>query len=357
MYRDPYTGHYLTHYRVYDPHTARWLTHDPAGFADGLNLYAAYMGVNGVDPNGDALHIAGGALAGAIIGGGFYAFTTDDFSLKGLAKASGIGAVTGAAGAATFGASFAAAGAAGYGTVAASAMAGTISGVSAGALGGALETGTIEGTMQGAAYGGILGGAFSAAGPALGKMGASVLRNGGPRSRNLLARIHYLRRGNFGALNGLARRTKDYWDDSAGEWLGWREGFADTGRFNWGRMRRLYGRSGYAAPRQPVHHRIIAQGGTRGGAGRLSTRGFFREQYGRYVPNFIKNTKWNMRLVGGSGNRFTTAMHKQIHGATIAGERLNLAQKLWYGSNIYDKAAVIGGAGTLGGTAWYLSEE
>jgi hypothetical protein len=46
-------------------------------------------------------------------------------------------------------------------------------------------------------------------------MGASVLRNGGPRSRNLLARIHYLRRGNFGALNGLARRTKDYWDDSA----------------------------------------------------------------------------------------------------------------------------------------------
>jgi hypothetical protein len=52
MYRDPYTGHYLTHYRVYDPHTARWLTHDPAGFQDGLNLYAAYMGVNGVDPLG-----------------------------------------------------------------------------------------------------------------------------------------------------------------------------------------------------------------------------------------------------------------------------------------------------------------
>ena len=35
-----------------DPLHARWLSEDPAGYADGLNLYNAYMGVNGVDPLG-----------------------------------------------------------------------------------------------------------------------------------------------------------------------------------------------------------------------------------------------------------------------------------------------------------------
>ncbi|MCF7957145.1 MAG: RHS repeat-associated core domain-containing protein [Phycisphaerae bacterium] len=52
MYRDPFTGHYHTHFRDYDPIHARWLSEDPAGYKDGLNLYAAYMGVNGVDKYG-----------------------------------------------------------------------------------------------------------------------------------------------------------------------------------------------------------------------------------------------------------------------------------------------------------------
>ncbi|MCF7982595.1 MAG: hypothetical protein K9K86_11480 [Pseudomonadales bacterium] len=52
MYRDPFTGHYHTHFRDYDPIHARWLSEDPAGYKDGLNLYAAYMGVNGVDALG-----------------------------------------------------------------------------------------------------------------------------------------------------------------------------------------------------------------------------------------------------------------------------------------------------------------
>ncbi len=52
MYRDRFTGKYHTHYREYDPVHARWLSEDPAGYADGLNLYNAYMGVNGVDPLG-----------------------------------------------------------------------------------------------------------------------------------------------------------------------------------------------------------------------------------------------------------------------------------------------------------------
>jgi RHS repeat-associated protein len=49
MYKDPFTGRYHTHYRDYDPVTNRWLSEDPAGYMDGLNLYGAYMGVNGRD--------------------------------------------------------------------------------------------------------------------------------------------------------------------------------------------------------------------------------------------------------------------------------------------------------------------
>ncbi len=52
LYLDDYTGKYHAHYRDYSPIHARWLSEDPAGYADGLNLYAAYMGVNGRDPSG-----------------------------------------------------------------------------------------------------------------------------------------------------------------------------------------------------------------------------------------------------------------------------------------------------------------
>ena len=48
MYRDQCTGKYHTHYRNFDPVHNRRLSEDPAGYADGLNLYAAYMGVNGI---------------------------------------------------------------------------------------------------------------------------------------------------------------------------------------------------------------------------------------------------------------------------------------------------------------------
>jgi hypothetical protein len=43
---------YHTHYRDYDWRTHRWDREDPAGYVDGLNLYAAYFDVNGVDPDG-----------------------------------------------------------------------------------------------------------------------------------------------------------------------------------------------------------------------------------------------------------------------------------------------------------------
>jgi len=52
MYHEPVTNLYHTLYREYDPMHERWLSEDPAGYADGLNLYGAYMGVNGVDALG-----------------------------------------------------------------------------------------------------------------------------------------------------------------------------------------------------------------------------------------------------------------------------------------------------------------
>ena len=52
MYRDPFTGKYHTHFRDYDPLHARWLSEDPAGYPDGLNLLNAYFDVNGLDPLG-----------------------------------------------------------------------------------------------------------------------------------------------------------------------------------------------------------------------------------------------------------------------------------------------------------------
>jgi len=52
MYHEPFTNLYHTHYREYDAFHERWLSEDPAGYADGLNLYRAYMGVNYIDPHG-----------------------------------------------------------------------------------------------------------------------------------------------------------------------------------------------------------------------------------------------------------------------------------------------------------------
>ena len=52
LYLDDYTGKYHAHHRDYSPIHNRWLSEDPAGYADGMNLYAAYMGVNGRDPSG-----------------------------------------------------------------------------------------------------------------------------------------------------------------------------------------------------------------------------------------------------------------------------------------------------------------
>ncbi len=49
MYKESFTGFLHTHFRDYDPIHRTWLSEDPAGYADGLNLNRAYFDVNGAD--------------------------------------------------------------------------------------------------------------------------------------------------------------------------------------------------------------------------------------------------------------------------------------------------------------------
>jgi RHS repeat-associated protein len=71
MFYLPETGLYLTHYRLYDPDTKRWLNRDPIGEEGGINLYAYVEGnpVNFVDPTGEF------GIGGAIGGAGFSMFS------------------------------------------------------------------------------------------------------------------------------------------------------------------------------------------------------------------------------------------------------------------------------------------
>jgi RHS repeat-associated protein len=74
MYYHAPSGLYLTHYRVYDPASGRWLSRDPMGEEGGINLYA-YVRSNPVNRT-DALGLTDtGAAVGAGIGcgvGGFF---------------------------------------------------------------------------------------------------------------------------------------------------------------------------------------------------------------------------------------------------------------------------------------------
>jgi|GEM_PF-2461971 len=53
LYHEPFTQKYHALFRDYDPQHQRWLSEDPAGVVDGMNLYHAYMNVNYIDLMGD----------------------------------------------------------------------------------------------------------------------------------------------------------------------------------------------------------------------------------------------------------------------------------------------------------------
>src|SRR5262249_16870974 len=50
--QDPETGLLQALRRMFDPRLGCWISRDPAGYVDGLNLYAGYFVPNDVDPLG-----------------------------------------------------------------------------------------------------------------------------------------------------------------------------------------------------------------------------------------------------------------------------------------------------------------
>lgn len=111
--------------------------------------------------------------------------------------------------------------------------------------------------------------------------------------------------------------------------------------WSWKNVRRRLGTSGWALPRQQVHHKYIP----RGGEGKLTFKGFFKEQWGRFVPDFIKNQKWNLMPTE------SPVMHNALHG--VGKRPYNMAQRLWYGSGPVFKVGVVG---LSVATAWFIDD-
>jgi RHS repeat-associated protein len=111
--------------------------------------------------------------------------------------------------------------------------------------------------------------------------------------------------------------------------------------WKWENVSRRLRREGWAAKNQPIHHRYIPRGGT----GKLTLGGFFQEQYGRFIPDIIKNQKWNLQPME------SRALHEALHGK---GEyAFNNLERLWYGSGPLFKAGV---AGSGIGISWIASQ-
>lgn len=98
MFYEQNSGLYLTHYRAYDPVTARWLSRDPLAELGGMNLYAYVAGkpLEYIDPNGEELVGAAiGVGAGAVAG--FLAGCSNGGTIAQGIQGAAIGALVGAA--------------------------------------------------------------------------------------------------------------------------------------------------------------------------------------------------------------------------------------------------------------------
>jgi RHS repeat-associated protein len=376
-YFDRETGLYHVRRRFYHAGLGRWLQHDPLGDVDSPNLYE-YCKSNPatfVDPTGEIipllLLIGAGAIVGAVHGGmETYAALGDEATASDYALGITLGGLFGGInpigeffsfGGALIGGSIeAAAGGKFYGT---GFQAGGLIGGFAGGFGVAARQGLRRAAQQGIVFGSrraMIGAGARSGLRGVAWEGAGILAGGGIGAAvtgDIRGAYHGATLGMFvgGISRSSMRRLQPFWEDIAGEWRGWGKGFADTGRFRWTGsrgMRAHYGRMPGVQPWDEIHHRILAQGGTRGGAGTLSFFGFIGEQYGRYIPNFIKNTRWNMRNMGQSLRRGGSGLHEALHGKNPA-MRLNVLLRIWHGTNALDKVAILSAAA---GTAYWLSD-
>ena len=162
---EDHTGLYYFEARYYDPVIGRFISVDPVGGNVGNSQswnrysYALNNPVALYDPDGEAPHIAIGALAGGIVGGGIEAIRQyragDDWNIAKIGTAAGQGMAVGAVAAATGGTSLLVAGA-GVGTTTA------VTGVAGRALDmdsqtAALDVAEVSADFAGGAVGGAVG--------------------------------------------------------------------------------------------------------------------------------------------------------------------------------------------------------
>ncbi len=100
--------------------------------------------------------------------------------------------------------------------------------------------------------------------------------------------------------------------------------FKRTGSHPWNATRKWMGRRGYFEPFEHGHHWAIPQNG-----------------WGKYVPDVIKNQPMNIKPM-------SAEMHGRIHGPYAGERQYNVAQRYWYGTPTWSKAALASGAGHVG---------
>jgi len=84
-----------------------------------------------------------------------------------------------------------------------------------------------------------------------------------------------------------------------------------------------------------VHHWAIPQGGS----GKLTLQGFFAEQWGRFVPESIRNARWNLMVPPAEAQGLLSqAWHAGLHGKGPFA--LGLGGRLWYGAPTLAKVGV-----------------
>jgi hypothetical protein len=107
--------------------------------------------------------------------------------------------------------------------------------------------------------------------------------------------------------------------------------------YSWSAVRSRMGLELDLPPGTPVHHWAIPQGGS----GELTASGFLENQWGRFVPDSIKNAEWNLMIPpdGARDPAMGALWHMGLHGKGPLA--LSLPGRLWYGSPTWAKAAAI----------------